>query len=230
MERKAWLHTFCFALLVPPGHELETLEKELVARAGELGTEPLTLLAGSPNVEDLPGLADPALVLAVRKPLLAPEAFEVLYRRHLGPLVDGAFRRWGVDYQTGEDLAANLFLGLWAGKFAAYNAQRPFRPFLYRVAHNAAMTWHRQHRFLSLEEIAEPAGRGADVVFDEACLHEVEEAYARALPRLSPPQRDVLERALRGHGLPQIARDLGIPYHTAGVRLHAARQQLRRLL
>ena len=232
MERIAWLHSFSFALLAPPGDDLAAAERELITAAGELGTDPLTLMAGCPGCPDLPGLPDAPLVVAVRRPLLAAEAFEVLYHRYLSRLVDGAFPRWGVDYQTGEDLADDLFLDLWAGAFDGYNPQHPFRPYFYRTAHNAAMTWHREQRQRtgSLAALCGPAIDSDDVVFDEVCLHELEEDFARALEQLPDRLREVLERSCCGQRLQQIAQALQIPYGTAGTRRHAARRELRRLM
>jgi RNA polymerase sigma-70 factor (ECF subfamily) len=230
MERIAWLHSFSFALLASPGDDLAAAERELITGAGELGMDPLTLMAGCCGATDLPGLPDAPLVVAVRRPLLAAESFEVLYHRYFSRLVDGAFPRWGVDYHTGEDLAEDLFLNLWAGRFDGYDPQRPFRPYFYRTAHNAANTWRRRRRPFSVAELCDPADDTSDVVFDEACLHELEDDFACALARLPEPLREVLQRSCCGQRLQEIARALQVPYGTAGTWLHAARGELRRLL
>jgi RNA polymerase sigma-70 factor (ECF subfamily) len=230
MERIAWLHSFSFALLASPGDELAAAERELITGAGELGMDPLILMAGCPSVPDLPGLPDAPLVVAVRRPLLAAEAFEVLYHRYSSRLVDGAFPRWSVDYHTGEDLAEDLFLNLWAGKFDGYDPQRPFRPYFYRTAHNAANTWRRRRRPLCVADLCDQADDTSDVVFDEACLHELEADFACALAKLPEPLGEVLQRSCCGQRLQEIARALRVPYSTAGTWLHAARGELRRTL
>jgi predicted RNA polymerase sigma factor len=58
---------------------------------------------------------------------------------------------------------------------------------------------------------------------------DVEVLYA-TLPRLSPPMRRAFELRLAGHGMRQIARQLGIAEATVGVRLHRARRVLKKLI
>lgn len=83
-----------------------------------------------------------------------PEAFGLLYERYVGKIYNYIYYRVGNHYDA-EDLTARTFYR--ALNHIAEYAPRgaPFSAWLYRIAHNLVVNWHRdrqRHQLVSLEE------------------------------------------------------------------------------
>jgi RNA polymerase sigma-70 factor, ECF subfamily len=138
------------------------------------------------------------------------------------------------DRALAEDVAHDCFVRLLA-KADTYDLPRDGTKLLYRAITNACIdTNYRERRMLSLEidEVALATGtaspadtRGCDPQ-ELACHHELEEAVAEELGRLTVAQRGALELKSLGYSLDEIAEALGTSPSNAGVLVYRARKIL----
>jgi RNA polymerase sigma factor (sigma-70 family) len=128
------------------------------------------------------------------------------------------------------DLLQELMLAVWraAPQFRGESAPSTF---IFRVTHNAALTWKRGERrraarFPPLaDDVAEPAfDPGAASVDDRLA-----QLYA-ALHRLEPVDRSLILLQLDGASYAQIAEIHGITESNVGVRLNRIRHKLTALI
>jgi RNA polymerase sigma-70 factor, ECF subfamily len=146
------------------------------------------------------------------------------------------------DHAAAEDVAQECFLKLYR-KFDQYNLSLPFKPWLVRIAINAGLSWLRRHK----RHISPPWSQKAVEMLiqaetgptegglgDPAALVESEErrqAVRRAVAMLPPGYKAVTAlRYFEGMDYETIARTMEIPMGTVRVRLHRARDMLRRKL
>jgi RNA polymerase sigma factor (sigma-70 family) len=125
------------------------------------------------------------------------------------------------------DLMQELMLAVWQA-VPAFRGGAQASTFIYRVAHNAALTWHRTQRnyrqkverFGALE-ISPSASAAGEVREREALEH----TYA-AIRRLPPLDRSLVLLHLDGVGYAEIAEIHGLTEGNVGVRLNRLKQKL----
>ncbi len=159
-------------------------------------------------------------------------AYGELVHRHQGWVFALCLRMMG-GRQDAEDMSQEVFLRAFR-KLDRYDAQRPFGPWLRKVAVN-----------LCLNALRRPAAH--EVPFEEGWDWAPEEALGdpereqsrrderrrvrRALMELPPEMRAVIElRHFQGMRYAEIAQTLGISLHLVKVRLFRARRRLARAL
>ena len=127
-----------------------------------------------------------------------------------------------------KDLMQELLVAVWKAVPAFRNAARP-STFIYRVSHNAALTWKRTQRNYrrkmdAFESLAptDPGGRAVD---PSAALLERVYAEIRKLP---PLDRSLVLLSLDGVSYADMAHIHGLSESNVGVRLNRAKQQLAR--
>lgn len=126
------------------------------------------------------------------------------------------------------DLMQELMLAIWRA-VPAYRGEARVSTFIYRVAHNAALTWNRtqknyRQRVDRFEALATPDAYlpdGSDVRQREALEH----IYA-AIRRLPPLDRSLILLHLDGMGYAEIAGIHGLTEGNVGVRLSRLKQRL----
>ena len=141
--------------------------------------------------------SDVALMLGLQKGDTA--AFEILLRRHQGPILNLAYRFLG-DRDEAEDLTQDVFLRLYRAR-GSYRPDAKFTTWLYRIASNAslnALRARKGRRTLSLEAIAAD-GRSETPI-------QIEDTKACAPPAVL--LRDEIGERIRGivDGLPDAQR------------------------
>ncbi len=133
-----------------------------------------------------------------------------------------------------DDLMQELLLAVWRS-VPAFRGTSKVSTFLYRVAHNAALTWRRgqigyRNRVDRFEATAAAAseppssGRGAAGT-SEALLH----IYA-AIRRLAPVDRSLILLQLDGVDHAEIGSIHGLTENNVAVRLNRIRQKLMQIL
>ena len=162
-------------------------------------------------------------------------ALAALVTRHHGPLLGYLFRLVGGDRQLSEDLVQEALLHVLRQR--TYQADRPFKPWLYMIATNLArdyfksaevrQCWQRDdaeemllHLYDSAagpEERALAAEQGSEV---RAALAQLREEYRVVL----------LLRFYQGFSLQEIAETLHIPLGTVKSRLSVGVHRLRSVL
>lgn len=179
------------------------------------------------------------------------EAFETLYRSHIGRIYALCLRMSG-DPLEAEELSQQAFVRAWE-KLDSFLHQSAFSSWLHRLTVNVVLgRWRsrsrRRNRVVNMSDIVGPGatsseGSSSDVTFLEDTA--LEEASVRIAPRHPQPRLD-LERAIAG--LPTGARTVFILHDIEGYRhrdiaeltglkegtckaqLHRARKLLREVL
>jgi RNA polymerase sigma-70 factor (ECF subfamily) len=156
------------------------------------------------------------------------QAFAELYQRH-APAVFNYFLRLIHDQNLAEDLLQDSFVALWQGA-GTFKGQSQVKTWLFRIAHNKAVSWLRRHRPQSMQEDLE--------ILDEtpgpealSLINWRNEALLSALDDLSPNQRAVIELAfVHELAYADIAQIMDCPLGTVKSRMSYALKHLYRLL
>lgn len=170
-----------------------------------------------------PGLSDQALVQLAQSHLeQGDQAFRALYERYKDELF-GFVLRVTRERALAEDAFQDAFVRVFQ-KLASYDPSRPFRPWLYRVARNAAVDrLRREGKTAELER--EPAQEGH--VAREASRREDAARTQDALARLDPETRALLvQRHAQGLKLAELAQVWACTERTVRNRLHRAAGEL----
>jgi RNA polymerase sigma-70 factor (ECF subfamily) len=119
-----------------------------------------------------------------------------------------------------DDLFQEIFLAVWRA-LPAFRGEASVRTWLYRIAHNVALTWQaRQRRRAQVESpLSEDAGpvTGIDVRKFEV---------TRAVARLPPADRTLVLLWLEGLSAAEIEHVTGVKAATVAVRLSRIRRAL----
>jgi len=163
-------------------------------------------------------------------------AYGELVARCRGEVVNVVYRMCG-DARLSEEAAQEAFLRAWQ-RLDSYQAGRSFRPWIYRIAINAALdALRRERRLVSLEDLLEgdpaevwlPAQDGGPEETVEA--RQQAETVRQTVLDLPPASRSILVlREYGGLSYNEIASALDIPIGTVMSRLNSARGQLRKSL
>lgn len=155
------------------------------------------------------------------------EAFRVLFRRHARPLFAYFVHTTG-DRDMAEDLMQDTWLKVWAAR-TRYDGDRPFRPWLYRIAANtradAEKSWWRTlaRRSVSIfaprsddstlaDRLPAPDASGPDRLADAARTARLVNAALASLP---PAHREALVlHELQGLSAKETAEAMGRPVAT----------------
>lgn len=124
------------------------------------------------------------------------------------------------------DLMQELLLALWKAIPAFRNGAQP-STFIYRVSHNAALTWKRtQHNYRNrLERFqAQPATETSESA-DSREPALLERLYVE-IRKLPPLDRSLVLLSLDGVSYADMAQIHGLSESNVGVRLNRAKQQL----
>lgn len=148
-----------------------------------------------------------------------------------GPAVARLARAYERDRARAEDLAQDVWLALWQA-LPSFRAESSERTFVFRVAHNRAVShvirWRRRAT-QPLDEATE-VHDAKPTPEQAATARQRHERLHDAVSRLPLGQRQVMLLVLEGLSHGEAADVLGINENTVGVRLSRARQALRRLL
>ena len=131
--------------------------------------------------------------------------------------------------QDGEEVVSDVFLTLWA-KRDTLMPEKGLKPWLATVARNKAIDRLRTcpPPSLPLEALVETTGPGLDLEVERRIF--AAQLWA-TVEQLGPPDNALVFRFYyEGDRLKDIAADLGLTVPAAKVRLHRARQKLKRIL
>ena len=119
-----------------------------------------------------------------------------------------------------DDLCQDIFLAVWRA-LPGYRGDASVRTWLYRIAHNVALTWQARDRRRQSRETR----LDADVASaDPGDLRRL--ALSRAISRMSPVDRAFTLLWLEGLSAAEIETVTGVKSATVAVRLSRIRKQL----
>jgi RNA polymerase sigma-70 factor (ECF subfamily) len=128
-----------------------------------------------------------------------------------------------------DDLEQEILLAIWRA-VPAFRGGSSVSTFLYRVAHNAALTWRRSERGRTARELRVAGEIAHQIVPIEAtpeadAAHLLERLYD-GIQALAPLDRSLLLLSLDGVAYSEMAEIHGISVNLVGVRLTRARRAL----
>lgn len=127
-----------------------------------------------------------------------------------------------------DDLFQEIALAIWQA-LPAFRGESSERTFIFRIAHNRAITHLAQRRRPEVEEgvvVADPNPNPEE----EMAGDQQRSLLLESIRHLPIPFRQVITLTLEGMSYAEIAEVLGISESNVGVRLNRARQMLRRLM
>lgn len=154
------------------------------------------------------------------------EAFGALWDRHHRVIYAFSLQRTG-HREMAQDATAETFRRALA-KLASYRGDG-FRSWLFVIARNVIVDAARKRPMVSLDAIPERYST-ADDMHDRAVAIADLAQVERALPLLSPAEREVIELRIAGLGPEEIAQALGKSRHAIDIAYHRGLVRLRSLL
>ncbi len=146
-------------------------------------------------------------------------ALELLYRRHRDWVVHIALRYVG-NPEDALDVMQEVFLSFFKA-FPGFRLTCTLRGYLYPLVKNRSISWLRKRK-----KVVPLHGDALDGI--AAVEPTLPDEFAKAVRRLSPPQREVVHlRFALDFRLEEMAEALDIPVGTVKSRLHSALKKLR---
>jgi len=154
--------------------------------------------------------------------------FERVVKEH-GAALSRLAQAYAADAADRDDLQQDILFALWRA-LPAFRNECTERAFIFRVAHNRALTHRRRWRRAVPVEAAAMVGDPPPDPASRAAAKERHSRLMAAVRRLPGSQRQVVMLYLEGLTNLEIADVLGVTPNNVGVRLARARQMLRDLL
>jgi RNA polymerase sigma-70 factor (ECF subfamily) len=143
-----------------------------------------------------------------------------------GPALVRLARAYEEDPEQRRDLLQDVYFGLWRS-FANFAGQCSLRTWVYRVAHNIAISVRlrrRKARLVSLEELADiPAPDDPESAVGDARVLERLQSLIR---RLAPPDDQVMLLYLEDQDAASIAEITGLSPGAVATRIHRIKHLL----
>ncbi len=169
---------------------------------------------------------DPALVRAA---LESPKNYGQLVQRFALPLRRYLVRILGSSASNADDVLQDVFLKVYVN-LNDYDQERPFAPWIYRIAHNEAINHLRQSKPSTLVIGGEDGELLMQSVAQDsyhASNPGLRDALQKAFGDLKPKYRDVLIlRLLEDKGYDEISEILAIPSGTVAIRIKRGLERL----
>jgi RNA polymerase sigma-70 factor (ECF subfamily) len=136
-----------------------------------------------------------------------PQALSLLYRAYLDPVYRYCYHRLG-SREDAEDATSQVFTRMLSG-LPTFRGERPFRSWLFAIAHNVVVDMYRLQRTTEPLDAAADAHDLAPSPEDFAVSVESGNSVLALLAQLTPDQARVMELRLAGLKEVEIADVLG---------------------
>ncbi len=172
----------------------------------------------------------PSILSRLAKSRMDMDAWQLLYVRMWPLVVSWNFRFLGGSREAAEDVSQEVFLRLL--KYCSFGRlRRPnaFLAYLRTVCQNVSRDYLNELRRRKegvLEQSVQLRGSGLPRIADR----EITDTYYRVLNGLNETDRELIELAVLGYTLEEIAEATGLTYSNAAVRIHRIRKKIRRLM
>ncbi|WP_157062553.1 RNA polymerase sigma factor [Pseudoxanthomonas dokdonensis] len=158
------------------------------------------------------------------------QAFEALYRRHVGRVHGVIQRLTGGQGARAEDLTQEAFVRAWQA-LPQFRQESAFSTWLHRLAVNTALMELRSRRTQPQPSADEDAVERLEVADSAGHVTALSMDLERAVATLPPRARAVLVlHDVEGWKHEEIARELGMAVGSSKAQLHRARHLLRERL
>lgn len=156
------------------------------------------------------GAAQKETVLVQQAQCGDSDAFGQIYLLHLDAIFRYVFFRIG-NQEDAEDITEQVFLKAWESLPGYQDFGHPFTSWLYRIAHNLVVDYHRRERTVPAEEMDQTRGDGHEEpnLLQQVIANEEVDLLVAALSRLSEEQQQVIVlRFIEGLNHTEVARIL----------------------
>jgi RNA polymerase sigma-70 factor (ECF subfamily) len=165
---------------------------------------------------------------AVERSLAHPDSFALLYQKYVTHVYRYCFRRLR-DHQAAEDVTSQIFLNAYRGLPSLGN--KPFRPWIFSIAHNAVVDAHRRAgppaaSLDGIPDLEDPAETPEGV----AIQRENRDFVRAVLDQLPKRDREVIELRLAGLDGTEIAQALHCSHGAVRAAHHRAMGRMRQLM
>lgn len=157
------------------------------------------------------------------------ELFSQLVDRYRNQVAGIAYKMVG-DYDDAKDITQMVFVKTYYN-LERFDTTKRFSTWLYRIAVNASIDYvrkFRKHKFEELDDIKESKEvniKNPEQLFQ---LKELKNYVMEAAEKLNEKQRDAfLYKDVKGLGIDEISRIMGMPQATVRWYLHRARKKIR---
>ena len=173
---------------------------------------------------------------AAEKALLASiaggdrEAFDQLYRSYYPRLRDFIGRLMPQNHEAIDEVVNDTMYVVWT-KSDTFRFQSRLSTWIFGIAYRKAMKYFEKEGRSRLEQMPEDWVRSIDDASDHASATQLNDSLSKALDKLSPIQRSVVELTFEyGYSYAEIAAIMGCPENTVKTRMFHARDRLRKAL
>jgi RNA polymerase sigma-70 factor (ECF subfamily) len=157
------------------------------------------------------------------------EAFGHLYVKFLDPIYRYIFFRVS-DPQEAEDLTGIVFLKAWEALPRYKHNGIPFSSWLYRIAHNVVVDYHRKKKFLPIEHLDNYPNDDLNSLLSDVVNREQIRKLVHAISKLPEDQQQVIIlRFVEGMSHKEIARIMGKNDGACRMIQHRALEALEKL-
>lgn len=209
------------------GDVLESMRLQRVPESGNPGgiVPPGRQNAASPLAPDDSARVEEERVLVTRIRAGETEAFETLYRRYAGGILNLTFRMVR-DRAEAEDLTQDVFIQAYR-RLESFEGRSKFGTWLYRIAVHKTLDHLKSRQSKQQQRNAPLTDRLPDPMRVDANGLDLEKAI-RALP--PSPKAAFLLNKVEGYDYREVSEIMGIAIGTAKSHVHRARMRLRELL
>lgn len=120
------------------------------------------------------------------------EAFAVLYVHYMDPIFRYVYFRVGEQAEA-EDLTEEVFVRAWEALPQYQQGKHPFKSWLYRIAHNLVIDYHRKLKPVSVPDLDLHRYHDGSPSHEERLIQDQEvDQIAQAMAKLGEEERQVL--------------------------------------
>ena len=158
------------------------------------------------------------------------EAFDQLYRNYYPRLRDFIGRLMPQKHEAVDEVLNDTMYVVWS-KSDTFRHQSRLSTWIFGIAYRKAMKHFEKENRSRLEQMPEDWVPAIDDASDIAFAAQLNDTLAKALDKLSPRQRSVVELTFEyGYSYAEIAEIMGCPENTVKTRMFHARDRLRKAL
>lgn len=157
-------------------------------------------------------------------------AFDKLYRAYYSRLTDFIARLMPQNREVVDEVINDTMYVVWT-KANSFRHESRLSTWVFGIAYKKAMKYFEKERRSRLEQMPEDWELAIEDASDTASKMQVQDSLLKAVAKLSPAQRSVVELTYEyGYTYSEIAQIMSCPENTVKTRMFHARDRLRKIL